>query len=360
MNISYREELKELSPYKPGKPIDDVKREYGLKEVIKLASNENPLGCSEKAKEAVKAACENLSIYPDGNATLLKEALAKKYNISTDEILPSSGSDEMIDLIAKTFINKGDEIIMADITFPRYIATTKMMGGIPKIVPLKNYTYDLDGMLKAITDKTKLIWLCNPNNPTGTMVSEKDIINFLDKVPENVVVAYDEAYREYVTRKDYPMDSIKFVKTYPNVLTMRTFSKAYGLAGIRVAYTIANKEIIENINKVRGPFNVNSLAQIAAIAALEDKEFLQKCFDVNVEGKKYLYDEFEKMGLFFPPSETNHIFVDVKKNGNEVFVEMQKRGVIIRPMGGTFIRVSIGTMEENKKFVEVLKEVLNN
>lgn len=266
----------------------------------------------------------------------------------------------MIDTIAKTFISKGDEVIMADITFPRYIATTKMMGGIPKIVPLKDYTYDLDSMLKAVTEKTKLIWICNPNNPTGTMLTEKEIINFLDKIPENIVVVYDEAYREYVTRDDFTKDSIELVKKYPNVLAMRTLSKAYGLAGIRVGYTIASKEIIENLNKVRGPFNVNSLAQVAAIAALEDDEFIEKVYEMNLEGKKYLYDELKNMNLFFPPSETNHIFVDVKKDAQEVFTEMQKRGVIIRPMGGTFIRVSIGTMEENKFFVKILKEILNN
>lgn len=359
MSISFREEIKDLKPYKPGKPIDDVKKEYGLDRVIKLASNENPLGCSKKAIEAIKKACEHLSLYPDGNSTILKEALSKKLDISTDQILPSSGADEMIDLISRTLIEKNDEVIMADITFPRYIATTKMMGGIPVIVPLKDWTYDLNGILNKITDKTKLIWLCNPNNPTGTMVTKDEVLSFLDKVPENVVVVYDEAYREFVTRDDYPKNSIEFVEKYPNVIVMRTFSKVYGLAGIRVGYTISNKEIIENINKVRGPFNVNSLAQVAAVAALEDQDFLKKTFKVNLEGKNYLYKEFDKMGLKYPPSETNHIFVNVEKDANEVFIEMQKRGVIIRPMGGTFIRVSIGTMEENKIFIETLKEVLN-
>lgn len=360
MSAFFRKEIKDLSPYKPGRPIEDVKREYGLDKVVKLASNENPIGCSKNAKEALKKATDNLALYPDGNSTLLKEAFSQKFNIDVDEVLPSSGADEMIDTIAKTFISKGDEVIMADITFPRYIATTKMMGGIPKIVPLKDYTYNLDSMLKAITEKTKLIWICNPNNPTGTMLTEKEIINFLDKIPENIVVVYDEAYREYVTRDDFTKDSIELVKKYPNVLAMRTLSKAYGLAGIRVGYTIASKEIIENLNKVRGPFNVNSLAQVAAIAALEDDEFIEKVYEMNLEGKKYLYDELKNMNLFFPPSETNHIFVDVKKDAQEVFTEMQKRGVIIRPMGGTFIRVSIGTMEENKFFVKILKEILNN
>lgn len=358
LSISFREEIKDLQAYKPGKPIEDVKREYGLNKVVKLASNENPLGCSPKVKDVIAKALDNLAIYPDGNATQLKEKLASKLGVDVTEILPSSGSDEMIDMISKAYINKNDEIIMADITFPRYIQTTKMMGGTPVIVPLKNFTFDLDGIVEKITNKTKIIWICNPNNPTGTMITEKEFVDFLDKVPSNVLVVSDEAYREYVTREDYPHDTIKLLKKYSNLLIMRTFSKAYGLAGIRVAYTIGDKEILESINKIRGPFNVNSLAQIAAITAIDDQDFLKKSYDCNLEGKNYLYDEFKKINLEYVPSETNHIFVNVEKNGQEVFVEMQKRGVIIRPMGGNYIRVSIGTMEENKLFIEKLHEVL--
>lgn len=358
MSIKFREEIKNLQPYKPGKPIEDVKREYGLERVVKLASNENPLGCSPKVKEAIIKTLDELAIYPDGNSTELKEKLSSKLGVSVDEVLPSGGSDEMIDMISKAYINKNDEVIMADITFPRYIQTTDMMGGTPVIVPLVDFTFDLDSMVKKITDKTKIIWICNPNNPTGTMVTEKEFVDFLDKVPSNILVISDEAYREYVTREDYPHDTVKLLDKYPNLLIMRTFSKAYGLAGIRVAYTIGKKEILENINKVRGPFNVNSLAQVAALAAIDDEEFLKKSYDANLEGKNYLYEEFEKMNLKYVPSETNHIFVNIGKNGQEAFVEMQKRGVIIRPMAGDFIRVSIGTMEENKLFIEKLKEVI--
>lgn len=358
LSISFREEIRNLKAYEPGKPIEDVKREYGLQQVIKLASNENPLGCSPKVREAIINTVNELGIYPDGNCTELKEALASIYQINVNEVLPSSGSDEMIDTIAKAYINKDDEIIMADITFPRYIQTTEMMGATPVIVPLKEFTFDLDGILSKITDKTKIIWICNPNNPTGTMITEKEFVDFLDKIPSNVLVISDEAYREYVTRDDYPHNTVKLLKDYPNLLVMRTFSKAYGLAGIRVAYTIGHKDIIETINKVRGPFNVNTLAQVAAIKALEDKEFLEKSYNLNLEGKNYLYSEFDKLGFYYPPSETNHIFVNVGKNGQEVFIEMQKRGVIIRPMGGDFIRVSIGTMDENRLFIEKLKEVI--
>jgi len=358
LTIKFREEIKDLAAYKPGKPIEDVKREYGLKDVVKLASNENPLGYSPKVKEALIDAIEDLAIYPDGNSTILKEAIASKLNLTPNQVLPSSGSDEMVDMISKTFINKSDEVIMADITFPRYISTCKMMGGTPVIVPLKDWTYNLDGMLSAITDKTKLIWLCNPNNPTGTMFTEESLLNFLNNVPKDIVVVYDEAYNEYVTDDRYPKNSIELLKEYPNLIVMRTFSKMYGLAALRVGYTMASEEIIDNINKIRGPFNVNKLAQVAAITALEDEEFVKKCYEVNKEGKDYLYSEFDKLGLDYPVSETNHIFVNVENDANEVFIELQKRGMIIRPITGTWIRVTIGTKEQNEMFISLLKEVI--
>ncbi|KGG80123.1 histidinol-phosphate aminotransferase [Caloranaerobacter azorensis H53214] len=358
MTLTFREELKDLHAYKPGKPIEDVKKEYGIEKVVKLASNENPLGSSPKAIEAVKKAAENLAIYPDGNATMLKNALAKKTGLKTTQILPSSGSDEMIDIIAKTFINKNDEVIMADLTFPRYITTTKMMGGKPVIVPLKNWTYDLEGMKKAITDKTKLIWLCNPNNPTGTMFTEDELLDFLKSVPNNIVVVYDEAYNEYVTRDDYPKNSIKFLKDYSNLIVLRTFSKIYGLAALRVGYALASEEIIHNMNKIRGPFNVNKLAQAAAIAALEDEDFIKKTYELNKQEKEYLYKEFKNLGLEYAPSETNHIFVNVKRDANEVFIELQKRGMIIRPIKDTWVRITIGTPEQNELLIKLLKEVI--
>ena len=354
----FREELKTLIAYKPGKPIEDVKKEYGLDKVVKLASNENPLGCSPKAIEAIKKATETLSLYPDGNATLLKEALAEKLNLNPSQILPSSGSDEMILQLATAFINKGDESIMADITFSRYMDTTKLMGGIPVIVPLENWTHDLNSMIAAITDKTKLIWLCNPNNPTGTMFTKEELLTFLAKVPKDVIVIYDEAYNEYATADNFPKNSTELLKDYPNLIVMRTFSKIYGLAALRIGYTMASEEIIHNINKVRGPFNVNSLAQAAALAALEDEDFVKRSYDMNKEGKVYLYKELDEMGIEYAHSETNHIFMNVKKDAQEVFIELQKRGMIIRPILDTWIRITIGTPEQNKLFVSLLKEVL--
>ncbi len=359
MSINFREEIKDIEPYKPGKPIEDVQKEYGIDQVIKLASNENPLGFSPKVKEAILNSLDKISVYPDGNASKLKAHLADFLGVNMNEIITTNGLDEIIDLVSMAYINKGDEILMADITFPRYIQTTKIMGGVPIIVPLKDFTFDLEGILSKISDKTKIIWICNPNNPTGTIVSEEDIKNFFDKVPNDILILYDEAYKEYATANEFPHNSLKFLKDYKNLLIMRTFSKAYGLAGLRVGYTIGNKDIIETINKVRGPFNVNSLALEAAIAALGDQDFVKKSYNLNLEGKNYLYKEFDKMGFSYPDSHTNHIFVNIGKNGQDVFLELQKRGVIIRPMAGDFIRVSIGTMSENKIFIEKLKEVLN-
>lgn len=358
MNLEFRKELRDLVPYKPGKPISDVKREFGLSDVIKLASNENPLGTSQKAKDAIIDALDSLHIYPDGNCTDLKSEIAQTYGLLPSQVLPSSGSDEMVDQLAKTFICDGDEIIMASVTFPRYKSTAIMMGGIPVVVPMKDFTHDLDAMMEAITEKTKMIWICNPNNPTGTMIPTHQIVKLLEMVPENIVVALDEAYREYVTRDDYMMDSEKLLERHNNLVILRTFSKAYGLCALRVGYTLANIDIIKEINKVRGPFNVNTLAQVAAIAALKDHDFIKKSYDLNVKGKDYYYKEFDKLNIEYYNSETNHIFLDVNEDAFEVFEKMQSRGVIIRPIFDTYIRISIGTMEENKRCIEVLSKVL--
>ncbi len=359
MKVPVRKQIEGLTPYKPGKPIEDVQREYGLEQVDKLASNENPLNCSPVVIKAVKEAAANLSIYPDGNATELKEAIAEFYGVKVSEIMPTSGSNEMVWLLAKTFLNPGDEAIMADYTFVSYKIATITMGAVPVIVPVKDFSLDLDAMADAITEKTRIIWLCNPNNPTGTLFSEEELHSFMKKVPEDVLVAYDEAYIEYVTDPSFSKDGYKLYQRYPNMVVMRTFSKIYGLAALRVGYTLANEEVLDNINKIRRPFNVNRLAQVAAIAALKDQDFVKRSYEVNMEGKEYLYRAFDEMGLTYAKSETNHIFVDVEKDCNEIFVELQKRGTIIRPFPRTYIRVTIGTMEQNKKFVALLKEVLD-
>lgn len=357
--IKFRNEIAEIVPYKPGRPIADVQREYNLSEVVKLASNENPLGYSPNCKAAIEAALDSLEIYPDGNCTELKSVISEKFKIPVSNIAVSSGSDEMIDILSKVFIESGDEIIMSDVTFVRYIDTTRVMGGVPVVIPLKDWKYDLESMLEAITEKTKLIWLCNPNNPTGTIFTDSELSDFLKRVPKDIVVVYDEAYSEYVESDEYPKDSLKYLSKYENMIVMKTFSKAYGLAALRVGYSFASESIIENINKVRGPFNVNSIAQAAAIASIKDEDFLKRVHDMNAEGKKYIYDEFEKLGVEYVPSEANHIFFTLKRDSNEIFVALQKLGVIIRPILKDWLRVSIGTPEQNSAFIDALKKVLS-
>lgn len=354
-----RKEILEVEPYKPGRPIADVQKEYNLKEVIKLASNENPLGCSPKVMEKIKNSLDSLAIYPDGSCLDLKEAISKKYGVPTSKIAVSSGSDEIIDIISKIFVEKDDEVIMSDITFVRYNDTTKLMGGKPVIVPLKNWKYDLDGMLAAITDKTKLIWLCNPNNPTGTIFTESELIAFLKKVPTDIVVVYDEAYAEYADSEDYPKNSVNLLSKHSNLIVLKTFSKAYGLAAFRIGYSFASEEIIDYINRARGPFNVNSLAQLAAIEALNDADFIDKVHKLNIDGKNYIYDEFRKLGVEYVETQANHIFFRVDRDASDIFVEMQKLGVVIRPIFENYLRVSIGTKYENEKFIEALKKVLD-
>lgn len=359
MNLDFRKELEGVSPYIPGKPIEDVIKEFNLTDVVKLASNENPLGCSPNVKQVILSSLDKIHLYPDGNCSLLKERLAKKFNLDISNILPSCGSDEMIDQIAKTFINKDDEVIMADVTFPRYISTCKIMGGKPVVVPMKDFTHDLDFMYKAITEKTKIIYICNPNNPTGTCIPTSDIINLLDRINSNILVVLDEAYREYVTRDDYMLDSEKLIEKYSNLLILRTFSKAYGLASFRVGYTIANSEVISNLNKVRCAFNVTTFSQVAALAALEDENFIKKSFALNKSEKEYLYNELKNLDLKYYPSETNHIFIEVPCNAFELFIDLQKRGVIIRPITANHIRVSIGLHIENEKFINEFSSILN-
>lgn len=362
MTVKYRKELDAISPYQPGKPIDDVKRELGLERVIKLASNENPFGFSSNVREAVLKALEEVNFYPDGNATLLKEKIASKYGVSPNMVLPTCGSDEMVDLIAKTFIDKGSEVVMAEITFPRYFSTSQMMGADLKIVPMKDLAYDLEGFKKVITPYTRLVWLCNPNNPTGSYFSRQELVDILDTISPETLVVYDEAYYEYATAPDFPKDSLDLLNKYKNLLVMKTLSKAYGIAGLRIGFTIGNPTLLALINKIRNPFNVTLLTQAAAMAALDDDEFLVKVVENNNKGKKYLYKEFDKMGLQYGKTEANHIIFNSGKDAGWVFEELLKKGVIIRPVGGanykTWLRVSIGTSDENQEFIKALKEVL--
>jgi len=299
-----RKEVRNLLIYEPGKPLEEVKRELGLEEVIKLASNENALGPSPLAVKALENSLANIHLYPEGGGYYLRKKLARKYGLNISEILLGNGSDEIIRMIVETFLNPGEEIITGDPAFVIYKIACKAMGGECISVPLKDFTFDLETMLERIT--AKLIFIANPNNPTGTMVTEKEVSEFLRRVPPRILVVFDEAYYEYIEREDYP-DNVRRIQKGAPVIVLRTFSKIYGLAGLRIGYCMAGKEVVSALNRVRQPFNTNSLAQIAALFALDDEEHIRKSREMVKEGKEYLYSEFKKMGWEFVPSEANFI-----------------------------------------------------
>ncbi len=357
MNVKPRKVMESVQGYVPGKPVEAVMREYGITDVIKLASNENAFGSSPKAKQAVKNMMDEIQIYPDPGITALREKLASVYDMNAANIMVASGLSEILLLLPTAFVDYGEEVILADTTFTPYAARTKIIGGKPVFVPMKNWVHDLDAMADAINEKTKIVWICNPNNPTGTHLKEKELLEFFDKVPDNVIIAYDEAYTEYVTSDDHLRDSHKLIEKYENLVVMRTFSKIYGLCSLRVGYIFAHEKIIKELSKVRNPFSVSRQAQAAALAALDDTDFLDMCYNENRKGKKMLCDAFDEMGFYYPESESNFIFVDVKRDPQKVFTDLQKLGVIIRPQKETFLRVTIGTEEENRRLINALKTV---
>ena len=360
--IKYRKTIENLEPYKPGKPISEVKRELGLSDVVKLASNENPLGCSPRAVKAIVDWTNDAGLYPNGNSTELRNALASKFNLSPSQFLFGAGTDQILEIIAQTYINPGDETIMGWPSFSRYEAVTRIMDGIIIKLPLTDdYRLDLDAFLDAINEKTRIIWVCNPNNPTGTIITEQEQREFLKNVPENILVVLDEAYYEYVQNSNYPR-SVELLNEYDNIIVLRTFSKIYGLAGLRVGYAISNENIIACLNRVRGPFNVNAAAQAAAAASLNDQEFVQDSIKINQEGKQYLYRAFKDMGLEYIPANGNFIMVNVEKDSLQVFKDLLLKGVIVRS-GDIFdmdnwLRITIGTPEQNTVLINALKSVL--
>ncbi len=358
MRVRYRKELDLISPYVPGKPVEDVQRELGLQEVVKLASNENPYGFSPKAREAILRAVDNINRYPDGNATLLKEKVAAKYRLRPEMVLPTSGADEMLDLIAKTFIDQGSEVVLAEVTFPRYLSTSQMMGAKIKVVPMRGLAYDLAGFKRAITPETRLVWLCNPNNPTGSYFSRADLEDLLAAISPETLVVYDEAYQEFATAPDFPHNSLEYLREYENLLVLKTLSKAHGLAGLRVGFALGAPGLLDLINRIRNPFNVTYLTQMAALAAIDDDEFVARAVEQNTASKHYLYAQFDQMGIEYGKTEANHIMFNAGKDGQEVFNQLLRRGIIIRPARGTWLRVSLGTPEENAQFIAALKEVL--
>jgi len=358
-----RKGILDLKPYIPGKPIEEVKRELGLKEIIKLASNETSVGPSPLAVEAIIKEVKNINLYPEGSSRLLREKIAYKLNLNKEMIIVGNGADNIISLVGMAFINGGDEVVTGEITFPAYETITKIMGGKLISVKLKDFCFDLEKIAQRINKKTKIVLLCNPNNPTGTIVNREEVAGFIEKVPQDVIVIFDEAYYDYVEDKNYP-DSLSYVLEGKNIIILRTFSKIAGIAGVRVGYGIAKQELIRYLRQVASPFPANRLAQVAAVASLDDKKHYKKVLKSNQEGKKYLHRELKELGIFYVPTEANFIFIDLKRDSKDIFEKLLKKGIIIRP-GETwgcpnFIRVTIGTAYENKRFIQALKEVLNS
>ena len=355
-----RKNIMEVTPYIAGKPIEEIKRQLGLKEVIKLASNENPLGPSLKAVQAIKKGLQDINRYPDSRGFSLKRKLARVLNLEPSNLVLGNGSDELIDIIIKTFVEADEFIITADITFLEYEIIAQVNARRIVKVPLRYFKYDLGSIKRKIDKKTKLIFIANPNNPTGTYLTKYEIEEFMSGLPDNVLLVMDEAYDTFIDVDDFP-NSLKYIKN-KNVIVLKTFSKAYGLAGLRIGYAVASPDFTSYMERVRQPFNVNLLAQLAAGAALDDKKFLSKTKKTILEGKSYLYESLKKLGIAYVPSVANFILIDVARDSLEVFKEMLKYGVIVRDMKQyglkNFIRVTIGTKKENERFIRVLKKVL--
>jgi len=356
-----KENIRKLKPYSPGKPIEEVEREFGITDIVKLASNENPLGPSPRAVEAMKKALDNVALYPDGSCYQLKKALAPHWGVSEEQLIIGNGSDELIHYIGITFLCPGDEVIQADPSFVRYEAAAVLNNCECIMVPLRNFTHDLDAMADRITERTRLIFVANPNNPTGTVVTQRDVERFMSRLPRRVIAVFDEAYYEYVETPDFP-NMLDYVRAGANVIVLRTFSKIYGLAGLRIGYGIARPEIIQCLNQVREPFNVNSVAQVGAVASLNDPEQVRRSKNLNSQAKRYFYGEFEAMGLSYTPSEANFVWVDIGRDSRAVFTELLKKGVIVRTGDifgyPTHIRVTTGTQAENERFIKALREIL--
>jgi histidinol-phosphate aminotransferase len=362
MKKLWKEILDQITPYEPGRPIEEVKRELGLDKVIKLASNENPMGPSQKVLDAIMEAAKDANRYPDGGCFYLRKALSENLSVPGEKIVFGNGSDELIILALRAFVHPGEEVIVSDPTFMVYKIASKVVGAEIVTVPAVDFKYDLDGMLKSITPKTKMIFIANPENPTGTYIPKKEFNEFIEQVPEDVVVFVDEAYYEFAAVGDYPENIPLTERKDKNVIVSRTFSKAYALAGLRVGYAIARRDLAVILNKVREPFNINSLAQVAAIAALADTESLNLSIKLVNEGKEQFYEVFEKLGLDYVHSRTNFILINVKRDSKAVFEHMLRAGVIIREMSvwglSGFVRVNVGTPEENDRFVEVFEEAI--
>ncbi|TAK81974.1 MAG: histidinol-phosphate transaminase [Betaproteobacteria bacterium] len=351
--------VRSIAPYQPGKPISELARELGLDEkgIIKLASNENPLGIGPRTRAAIDAALPEIARYPDGNGFELKQALSRRYGVDMSCIVLGNGSNDVLELVALAFLGPGRAAVMSRHAFAVYPLATQARGARSIVVPAKNYGHDLEAMARAIDEETYVVWVANPNNPTGTLARPEELEAFLRKVPERVLVVVDEAYNEYL-KPDLRADTVKWLKRHPNLVVVRTFSKAYGLAGLRVGYGFAHPSVADVMNRVRQPFNVNSLALAAAAAALDDMEFVARSYALNLQGMAQLEEGARRLGLPFIPSYGNFITLQVGK-APEIYKRLLRRSVIVRPVGGGYglpehLRVTIGTQAENEKFLAAL------
>lgn len=353
--------VQKLSPYQPGKPIDELERELGLNDIIKLASNENPLGCSPRVLVAVESGFSELSLYPDGNGFVLKKALSDFYGRPIAEVTLGNGSNDILELIGRAFLKPGDEAVYSEHSFAVYPLVVQAVGATGVSVPAQRWGHDLPAMAAAVNDRTRVVFIANPNNPTGTWVEARELEAFLMAVPDDVLVVLDEAYGEYV-EEGYLPNGLDYLDRFPNVIVTRTFSKAYGLAALRIGYAFAHSDITNVLNRVRQPFNVNSLALRAAVAALGDQDFVARSRAQNAAGMKQLSEGVTAMGLGFIPSRGNFLSIDLRREGLPVYDALLRKGVIVRPVANygmpNFLRVTIGAPAENERFLATLKAVL--
>ncbi len=362
MQIEPQRGLAAMGPYAPGKPIEEVQREYGLTDVVKLASNENPLGPSPRALAAIERALTRLNFYPDAQSYSLRQAIAGRLGFELEQVIVGNGADGIITQLCLAYLDEEGEVIVSRSSFPVYDRFTHVMRATLVKTPLKDYRLDLEAMARAITDRTRLVFVCNPNNPTGTIVTAGEVEAFMGQVPDHVLVVFDEAYYEYVDAAEYP-DSLRYIREgRPNVLTIRTLSKAYGLAGLRLGYAISTPEILAPLYQVKEIFNVNLLAQAAGIAALEDEEFLHRSVAANRAGLQFLYGEFNRLGLHYVEGYGNFVLVEIGPQAAEVQEQLLARGVIVRPCTNydlpDFVRISVGSEAQNARLVEALEAVL--
>ncbi|WP_017728021.1 histidinol-phosphate transaminase [Halalkalibacterium ligniniphilum] len=359
MNI--KPQIVGLPAYVPGKPIEDVKRELGLEKVIKLASNENPFGASPKVAEAIREAASKTAIYPDGYATDLRIRVAQHVGVQPNQLIFGNGSDEVIQILCRAYLTPDSNTVTAFPTFSQYKLNATIEGAEIREVPLKNGVHDLEAMLHAIDEKTKIVWVCNPNNPSGTYVNEGQFHSFMKRVPKGVLVVSDEAYYEYTTADDYP-ETIEMLDSYDNLVILRTFSKAYGLAALRVGYGIASEEIIRLIEPIRPPFNNTTFAHVAAIAGLEDQAFIQHSIEKNKQGIAQFEAFCEEHKLYYYPTQANFLLIDLKRPSDEVFDYLLTKGYIVRSGRAlgfpSCIRITIGSQEENEGIIAALTQLL--